>query len=1404
MSTTKTALKAAKSALDSKKYDEAIEQAKIVLNADPKSYHGNVFLGLAYDKQNLDDKSENAYQAAIRTKDNDPLAWQGLISLYEKQNDRKIGEYHDAALQLAGIFMDTDDKTRCQTVTDKYVDFARTYGSRSQYKHALSILLPTSPVYDYLEGRILHPPYTYTKIAGIIEDEEKEEINREIGQRRTRLGARVDQVTAEVKREVLQKSPLENLYQSIINWSNDDESRRQYEEKILQRAYDTLTILPQQDKEGKRDQVRKFAQGLVILKHPFALAWSIVLEWNDVESVDQLDVGLLREYIEFFPEDGLSKVLRGYLGSDISPFPQPSETQGATEEQKDTEIDHSAVATTEDRLLLMTEGLEESTSSVLARRLIGDYYLYLEEYASAADTVRKALRLVSTASANTGLPFQNIADALNIILATSLVQYQAPRHHPEARDLFDQILNRKETNTSALIGVGLILEEEGQYAEAIAFLNRALERSSDTKIRAEAAWCKALNGDYGSGLQELEACLPNLKGSETAMKGLRAQTLYRIGICLWTLDSSKAARKDRDGAYGRFLASIQADMNFAPAYTSLGVYYADYAKDKRRARKCFQKAFELSSSEVEAAERLARGFAKDREWDLVEVVAQRVVESGKVKPAPGSKKKGVSWPFAALGVVQLNNQEYAKSIVSFQSALRTSPEDYHCWVGLGESYHNSGRYIAATKAFEQAQKIEKDPRFASAEESWFSEYMLANVKRELGEYGAASHGYREVLATRPKEFGVSIALLQTLVEGAWHDLELGFYGRASKGAAGSIKIAQDIANEHDQAFNLWKAVGDVCSIYSWVEESAGEAPILDLRDLLKAGIDLEKYDVLAEVDQVGKDALTDMSRNYNSGSTQSICIQVAILAQKRAIATSANDIHARAVAWYNLGWTEYRAHVIALQHQQRDATKKKTLQYLKACVQCFKRAIELEAGNADFWNALGIVTTEMNPKVAQHAFIRSLYLNDKSARVWTNLGTLYLLQNDIQLASEAFTRAQSTDPNYAHAWLAQGLLAQLLGESSEAENLFTHAFEIADSSSILVKRQYALSTFDHVLQSSTASQNLADLLQPLLAVRQLRQQTSSDTAFQHLLALFAERAGDHITALRELEDLCAKLEADYESSESTLMLVRFAQAKGDLGRAQLAEGSFEAAIENTQTALDLTGEEGIEEAVRQKIRLSAHLTAGLASYYQNSMDQAVDMFRSALQETQDDPDIICLLAQVLWAKGGEEEQNVAREQLFDCVEKHPGHFGAITLLGAIAVLDNDTDTIEAVSDDLRGLRTRDDLSSQQKLKVAQLMTALAAASSGDQGQESSEMLQAQTAVMLAPSQPHGWIELAALVEDPHPAEMGVLTARRSVPPVGSLDAEDLGKAYAETNRLDDAQRSVMVAPWVATGWQALA
>ncbi|KAL8735625.1 MAG: hypothetical protein Q9166_000794 [cf. Caloplaca sp. 2 TL-2023] len=1394
MSTVKSALKAAKGALDAQQYDSAIVNANKVLKEDAKNYHANVFLGLAFEKQNRHEESEKAYRAAISVKPSDPLAWQGLISLYEQQGGRKMDAYHDATFHLAFLFIAVDDKTRCQTVVDKYTDFARKCGSRAQYRHSLEILLPGSDLYDYLEGRILHPSYTYTKISEIVEQDEKEKINFEIGQRRTRLGAKIDQVTADVKREVLQASNLETIYRHIIDWTHDDETRRLYEEKLLQHAYDTLIALPFAQKASKREEVLRLAQGLVILKHPYALAWKINLEWKDVECIEDLDAGLLREYVEFFPEDGLAKVLRGYLNSEISVFPAPT----SDEEEED---EKSPAMAAEDRLILMTDGVKDNHASALALWIMGEYFLYLEEYESATETAREAQREIANASRISGLPLSNTSDAVNIILGTALVHYQAPRHHPEAVSLFEGVLIRKTANSAALIGIGLVFEECEELDKAINFLERALEQSQSTRVKAEAAWCKALNGDYHTGLLELENCLPQVDVIDSRTKTLKAQILYRIGMCMWNLDPSKSSRKDRNKAYARFISSLQADMNFAPAYTILGIYYTDYAKDKSRARKCFQKAFELSSSEVVAAERLAQSFARTSEWDLVEVVAQRVVESGKVRPSPGSKKRGISWPFAALGVVQLNSQDYPKSIISFQSALRISPKDYYSWVGLGESYHNFGRYIAATRAFEQAQKLEEELGPEILSDTWFSKYMLANVKRELGEFDAAIAGYRDVLALRSREYGVSIASLQTLIESAWQNIELGFFGRSIERVQEALKTAEDLVTWRKDAFNLWKSIGDLCSVYTYVQSYITDFPVQNLSGLLKNDVDVEAYKLLAEFDHVDWAAFEAPAASDDPDSILERCCFAAILAHKRAILCCVNDAHARAVAWYNLGWTEHRAHVC---HRSR-ATESKDdrLRHLKASVQCFKRAIELESGNAEFWNSLGIVTSQLNPKVAQHAFVRSLSINDRNARTWTNLGVFYLVEGDNQLANDAFARAQSIDPEHAQAWLGQGLLAAQVGETTEAQNLCAHAFEIANASATEIQRSYACSILDHLLSSSTTSNNTASFLQPLLALRQLAKQSMADLPFRHISTLLQERIGDFADLSQKLSSICSRLEAEYETSESDETLARFANAKADLSRAQLAEGNFESAAENAETALYLSTDDSAS-ILHQKTRLSAHLSGGLSNYYVGQMDRSIEMFKQALEETQEDPDLVCLLSQVLWATGGKDEREIACQQLFNCIEKHPGHVGTILLLGAISVLYDDQETIEAVSDDLYGLRTRDDLSPQQQKQFAQLLGVIASLYPSDTDRPAMRTSEATTAVMLAPAQPLGWRQLSSLTNEPHPAEMAVLTAIKKAPPRGELSAEDLSEAYAATKAGEDSQRSIMLAPWKASGWHALA
>ncbi|KAF4989405.1 hypothetical protein FGRMN_9130 [Fusarium graminum] len=1414
MSGTKAALKAINDAIRQQKFDDAVSKAQELLEKDSKNYQAHIFLAFALDKKDRLDQAQESYRSATWLRPQEAQAWQGLVKLFEKQGNKKLVDYQQAVVNLAQIYRDAEDMYKSQDAVIKFIDFARVHGDEIQYAEALSIQLPESPLYPVLEGRFPHPAKTYETVAHIIEKYEKHRINTLIGERRTKLGAKLTEVTLDAKREVYSQSKLEHIYRQLINWTPDDDLRRQYEEKLLQLCYDRLLVAPSgAEKDQERQKVLDLANGMVAINYPHKLAWDISIEWQDKKEIRDWNVDVLRAYCSFFPDSDLYKVITSFLTSPISPFPpeKPQEKAKETPNESDESSDDDdggvptlvVPLTDEDRLIMITEGIM-TADSVLAYRFTGQYLLHIGEYESTVELMRKGLGLLEQERKKTGLSFANAEDSYYLSLGTALVYYQSPRHHKEAKALFDKVLERDTTSTSALIGVGLIYEEEEEYDEAIDYLTRALERDqTNIKVKSEAAWVKALKGDWEAARGELYECIEALEKQGTAPKELLGETQHRLGVCIWNIDTSKAARKQRKGesAYAYWLNALGNHLNHAPTYTYLGTYYADYAKDKGRARRCFQKALELSHAEVVAAERLARSFADDGDWDRVELVARRVVDSGKVKPPPGSKRKGISWPFAALGVAELNKQDFHKAIVSFQAALRISPEDYHSWVGLGESYHSSGRHIAATKAILNAQKLEEETEADISGDRWFTKYMLANVKRELGDYDESIALYRSAIETHPEEEGVIIALLQTTVDSALSSVEKGFFGKAIQLATETIEYAKTTSGSVLETFNFWKAIGDACSVFSSVQSRTQDLPSEALRGLLEKGSQ-EAYEILASVDKVGTDVVFAKglyADDEQPGVDLTRCIHATILCHKQGVYIASNDRHAQAVAYYNLGWAEYRAHICL-----PTDIRKKSSSYIKAAVRSFKRAIELEAGNSEFWNALGVVTSEINPSVSQHAFARSLYLNERSSAAWTNLGTLALLSGDVQLANEIFTRAQSTDPDYAHAWLGQGFVALLHGNVKEARGLFTHAMEIADASSVPTRRHYSSSLFDHVLTVSPNELTVETLVQPLFALNQYQSLKSNDLALSHLATLFQERTNESGRAVDTLEKLSSTIEADYESTESPGSLAKFALAKTDLARNYLASGSYKKAIECGELALGLSSEEADNELSseqRKKARLSAHLTVGLAQYYNNQFDDAITYFESALEESDGNPDAVCLLAQVLWAQGSEVSRDRAREALFEVIEKHPEHVQSVLLLGVIALLDKDEDSLEAVVEELYSLRTNHKVTASEQAHIGEVLRAIATL--GEGRTEEDMRTQVQTDIMLYPGLPHGWSALAQSAGDEHAAQMALKVASRGIPPKGLLEAQDLSKTYAGTAAAGDAQRAAFLAPWEQSGWTSL-
>ena len=124
-------------------------------------------------------------------------------------------------------------------------------------------------------------------------------------------------------------------------------------------------------------------------------------------------------------------------------------------------------------------------------------------------------------------------------------------------------------------------------------------------------------------------------------------------------------------AHDAFVESIKRDNVYAPAFSALGRYfmYALDPPDTVHAVQCFQKAFELDDKEHEAARILASEYAESDDWDLVEVVARRVVANvartakrGAATDAMSSGSytaKKLAWAWKAIGAADLVGRRQA-------------------------------------------------------------------------------------------------------------------------------------------------------------------------------------------------------------------------------------------------------------------------------------------------------------------------------------------------------------------------------------------------------------------------------------------------------------------------------------------------------------------------------------------------------------------------------------------------------------------------------------------------------------------------------------------------------------------------------------------------------------------------
>ncbi|KAG1851683.1 superkiller protein 3 [Suillus subluteus] len=1275
----KSKLKAARDAIGKKQYEQARQAAAQVLEYEPDNYTAHVFLGLALLELGQHEKSEQLYRKAIELKDDQVLAWQGIAKLYEQTH--RWDDLADTLEHIMQVFAKNEDATKCAETLQKFMDIRRQHGTRREVIRALFLYLPDSSLYPVLSS--LPPPdatnptstaifptqsaiynslAVYEELISLTEREEEMFIKSEFDKRRTRLGGpKPEQLRKDIGIEVWHSSKLPALYNDILNHpSTSDELRRATESKLIRYKQQLFLALPSTDPEKRQlgMQLDEMVHGIVTIGIPDEFAWCMWFEGRDSDTVgtghamnltmiteldilEGLGLAYLKQFIELFPTSTLTRMLTGYFAYCKATYVD----EGSTEEL--------TFAVDSDPYGIILAILSDS---LLANMITARVHLQELEYPDAIKVAENGLELIRRYESNTARELREVRKAFHIILATSFVHLFPPKHHPRALYFLNDVLKQDPTNVDGLMGKGYIYQYTEKWEEAEVLFAQAAKQLPDdmdkgVEAKEESAWCLSrIHAD--AGVDALKAVFETLNDIEDRDID-KARCLWRIGRCYWDLGG-----ESREEAFKYFITSLKHNREYAPAYTSLGVYYSEHASppDPTRASKCFQKAFELDAREAEAARRLAEGFADEREWDLVEVVARRTIDGEGGMGAGMEEGDGAAsgkylptntWAWKALGVVELTKRNYAESIKAFQVALRADVNDQLSWLRLGEAYSKAGRHVAALRALGRAHELRPD--------DWMCTYLIGEVQRQTGRLAEALTSFQSILDVRPAEAGVLLSVAQTHLDLARHERLTGFVARAEQSFISCVDVMLVAIRESPGYRGVaWKIAADALFELSVISVFADENNVRAAVTMVSELIQDQSSARLA-----GLFKFTALSPD--NPVTGLNALEAAVAAYDYRITVGSSDEAALPSSLYDLA--------VALHEWILKQPSGTTRQVSEAANSFLIQALQKEPGNVRFWVALGDLHFSQKPKLSQHAYIKAIEVDNKNVVAWTKIGLLYLYHNDIDLATQAFTRAQTLDPDHTLAWIGQALIATANGHEADARTLLEHAVSMT-ADVHMADLQFALRVLAAVNDSNSVGAPTTDRLLPAFFVLgRYFQRCPADACGLHVFGLICEHLGKLEQGVEYINRAITLLEAAYEEKEDPIVERQFVIAHTNIARLRLLP----------------------EDAERESqiLRVQAQYGSGLASFKMGDLQVAMAAFQTALESAADDRvlrgQVTVLLAQTMWAIRTPEFRESAKGLLLDCITSDPENLMAINTLAGMGILTEDDGLVDAALSEILSL-----------------------------------------------------------------------------------------------------------------------
>lgn len=1276
----KQLLKSAKGAIERGDLELALECVDDALDYDKNCYFAYIFQGKSYQLLSQLENATKSFEKAIKIEPDNLLGWKGYFQVGKSLDD--YNKFFEILTGYLEVLIDQDLGT-AEVIKDVYNYLnARKYQTDDELHEAfLRAISPGTKLGDLLDGAMGKPEDTLRKLITLTKNREAQEVRQVLAKEKLKL-PRALTPTLVAQLNLLEWSirepyHLSQLYSDFLNYCQDDELRRKYEVEYLKYKYEILRIIPEKRKLIK--EIKEMCEDMVLIDTDDIFAWSLHFDLTDPKTLAHLDQDTVFRFISKFENEGLGLLLLAFCMSDLSPFDKSKlkdlnlkllskSTPAPDGEDLETNIIEMDAAVSDsllspDEVLeLMQVGSTKASNSMLAHRIICNYYIHLQEYEMASTKCTIATRQLADIQRSYGIDLVNCKEDILCLLATVYTYHEAPKNFSRALQLYDRILNDNPENKDALIGKGLILLEKRELSEARTMLNQVASKfPEDWRALSELGWCQVLSKDYSAGRETLYKALNNIQGWN--LFEARASVQWRLA------KSFLLQEPVQDGgvkqAYDLLIQSLKDSKNYAPSFTLLGIIYNDYYNDTSRAQKCFFKAFEIDVAEVTAAKYIVTELAEKNEWEVTDILCKRVVTSEKSRRilfSPLLEDSDKSWPYRVLGCSALNRQDDAKAIEWFQTALRMQAMDTECWVGLGEAYFNCGRIDAAIKVFQHTTKVDPD--------SWTNFYFLGLAVCEIRDFVDGIDLLKKALTMSPNEECILNAIYEKCIDYSSQLILGGFIGRTLDTNKFAIQKIHEAVNINHTSQSLWKSLGQCLNLATKVQFNIESFPIDTVLAILEKvpGIDHDDF---------SKEKAQNL---FNEGKYVQAISMLQILSANAAIAVLPAKVSKflRSLAHFNMGLTLLDAF--------NSGEERQTI-FRDHAVASLKRAIQIEGGNALYWIALGNAYASANAEVAQHCFIKASVLDSRDIQVWINLAALYLRYGDTELAKEAFERSTSLAPDQSVSWLGVALTAEAEGDSKTASRMTTHAYVLSNGRSPLAQLCYATSVVTLRIGNAKNAKDVEAAQEFSIAnyaIQSFLKMQPNDVTGLKLALLLSERCQTYNLSVDIGERLCQLLEQKYEESESLQVLLQFAQAKTQLARICLGIEEYEKAIDHAQFTLDVLGEEEYTEEVRDAL-LSSRVVIGLSFFFNNQFNDALEELKMILSEHSQSHRAVTLIAQVLFAYNTPETKQAAIDQLFSFIEENGSSLMVVLTLGAISVADNLEEYFVPIKEELEGL-----------------------------------------------------------------------------------------------------------------------